>query len=511
LSLYKRSKSQFYWCRFEIRGREYRYSTEKIDRREAEAEERRLRVEAEQSAAPARRRGVGPLSDLAAADIERAIREGADADTSERTLTVHWTPLLTHLGKDRDIATIALSDVEGYVSARRVWPDQRNPRTLRRVRGQTIRRELAALRRAFKIAKKLGWVSSLPDFDAWPRLKKDPPSQALRGKLRSPELLRKLIAEAGDRRLQRANSNDAAVRDHLIFAVVTGLRWAELQRVTGGWVEDAPPDVGVPALVRLPEADTKTGEPRYLGLPQEGLEAVQRRRAAAPHTGGLLFPHKSLGQWLRRWSAAQTPPVSPAVTLRDLRHTYSTLGLEGSGDAAAVQGAMGHSDLRTTQLYQSSTVARVARVGVAVAASVFGARPKSKRKKKAGTPKPAQQDDDAAKPLILFSARLAQLDRATVSEADETALFLANFSFGQVEISQQKPSKCEVIPAHLAGTPTVPLQARVRVVEVVEGWVTANCLSCARAVEVYDQGCALELRCPLCELPLSREGVTYVA
>jgi hypothetical protein len=178
---------------------------------------------------------------------------------------------------------------------------------------------------------------------------------------------------------------------------------------------------------------------------------------------------------LRRWSAKQG--ISPAVTLRDLRHTYSTLGLQGSNDAAAVQAAMGHSDLRTTQLYQSSTVARVAKVGVAVAASVFG-KPKAgraKRSKKGGTQRPAHKDDDAAKPLESQHARLAQLDRATVSEADDIATYLANFSFTGSQEAQQNPEASKPFPAHKAGTPE-PEYIRYNV----------HCTKCGRMVDVED-------------------------
>ncbi len=483
MSLYKRDSSQFYWCRFEIRGCEYRYSTGKIDRREAESEERRLRVEAEQNAPPVRRRGVGPLSDLAVEDIQRSIREGADATVNERTLTAHWTPLLHHFGQDRDVGSITVPDVEAYVLARRAWPD-RNGKP-RRIRGQTIRRELACLHRAFKIAKKKGWVSVVPDRDEWPKLKKDPPNAALRGKLRAPELLRKLLSEANDRRLH--GTTDATVRDHLVFAIVTGLRWAEIQRVTADWIEDDPP------LVRLPEADTKTGDPRYVGLPPEGAEAVARRRDVTV-PGGLLFPHKSLGQWLRRWSAKNN--VAPAVTLRDLRHTYSTLGLQHSGDAAAVQAAMGHRDLRTTQLYQSSTVARASAVGVAVAREVFGAR-------EPGTPKPAHKEDEPEEPPVLPSARLAQLDRATVSEADDLAIFLANFTPAPPKTAQSNPDPFMLIPAHLVGTPAV------RLVAVVEGWLELPCRGCGRTVEVHDRGGSLH--CPMCGTGLDRGSAVIVA
>src|SRR5574340_1138047 len=51
---------------------------------------------------------------------------------------------------------------------------------------------------------------------------------------------------------------------------------------------------------------------------------------------------------------------------RDVRHTFAKLALAATADAVAVQAALGHMDLRTTRLYQSSTPARTAAASAAV-------------------------------------------------------------------------------------------------------------------------------------------------
>jgi len=56
----------------------------------------------------------------------------------------------------------------------------------------------------------------------------------------------------------------------------------------------------------------------------------------------------------------------PAVALRDLRHTFGTLAVRNTGDPWAALQALGHSDLRTTSIYQSTTVERAAATSVAV-------------------------------------------------------------------------------------------------------------------------------------------------
>ena len=60
------------------------------------------------------------------------------------------------------------------------------------------------------------------------------------------------------------------------------------------------------------------------------------------------------------------------LTLRDMRHTYATLALKGTSDPVAVMRSLGHKDLRMTETYLSSTVARTASASAAVAQEVFG-------------------------------------------------------------------------------------------------------------------------------------------
>jgi integrase len=55
------------------------------------------------------------------------------------------------------------------------------------------------------------------------------------------------------------------------------------------------------------------------------------------------------------------------ITLRDLRHCYATYSAQGTGDAAATQAALGHTELATTQRYLTATLSRTAGESVAVA------------------------------------------------------------------------------------------------------------------------------------------------
>jgi integrase len=356
MSLYEHPKSQYWWFRFQVRGVEIRGSTGKTDRREAEIEERRLRAKAEETA-PARTRGVGPLSALKSADVARAVRRGASPEIAERTLRTTWAPILFHFGEDYDISKLNAAALDEYVDARRAWENhQGHKQKIRRVRGQTIVRELQALKRASKIALRRGWIRGVLDADDWPTPERDPPDPKLRGKLHSLERVREVLADA-----------KKDIRETAFVAATVGLRWGEIQKLEWSWL--GPSDVpGVPAVCRLPSWGAKTRKERSLGVPPATYEIVKGRHEAQQAAGGSgpLFPHSKVSQYLSRF--AKRRGYEQAVTLRDLRHFFSSVGLQGTGDMRAVQEAMGHTRYTTTELYQHSTLARTASVGVAVAA-----------------------------------------------------------------------------------------------------------------------------------------------
>ena len=69
-------------------------------------------------------------------------------------------------------------------------------------------------------------------------------------------------------------------------------------------------------------------------------------------------------------AARKTIGYRKTITLRDLRHCHATWAAQGTGDAAAAQAALGHTDLRTTQRYLSTTIQRTAAAAVAVEAQL---------------------------------------------------------------------------------------------------------------------------------------------
>ena len=149
------------------------------------------------------------------------------------------------------------------------------------------------------------------------------PNEKQKGQYHSPDIVAAWLNEL---------PQDA--RDEAEFSALTGLRATEVKRVRSHWVEKPHEDVGVPAILRVPAASSKTRKERIVGLVPEAHEILKRLMTASPGSGPLFSQseHKKA-----RIGAAKRIGYNRIIKLRDLRTTYLTIGAQGTGDAAAAQ------------------------------------------------------------------------------------------------------------------------------------------------------------------------------
>lgn len=288
------------------------------------------------------------LSQLAAIDIARALAAGADPATRRRTIKGIWLPMRLHWGDDCDPSTLKEPDFTAYVAARRLpgknWKHG--------AAGQTIVREREAFFRCMGIAKQRGLVVSVPPREWWPKIKRSPAKKTQKGKLHPPAVIAAVLAKV-----------PIQIRRKALFDSATGLRSGELARFSLAWVEPAPDGCETEWIIRVPDWAAKNRRERVLGLPQWALEIAQQEVVAHPDRDEV-FGSSNHGRAFRE--ACAELGYKPAVTMRDLRHTFGTLALKGTADPWAALQVLGHSDLRTTSVYQSTTVQRASATAAAV-------------------------------------------------------------------------------------------------------------------------------------------------
>lgn len=350
IKLYQRSGSDKWWCCFWIDGKRTRRTTGTADRDAAAAAALALYEGAAEAARRAAlRTGTVDLAALAGIDVTETQARGCSPQQIA-SVEHSWGNVCRVQGADTDPNDITYDDVVAFIGQRR----------REGLRGQSIRKEVQALKRGFKIALRRGWLDQ--DLKEWPVVRNDPPKKASKGKLvRVPDLKRWLDALEDEPKVK-----DARLQAELVLR--TGLRSMEVRRLCWSWVEPAPEGVEAAALLRVPAEAAKNRRERVLGLTAEALGILEKARQDKGWDKPLLP-----GSHVHAYQSASRKIGHRSITLRDLRHCHATWAAQGTGDAAAAQEALGHQDLRTTQRYLTATVDRV--VGAATAVGAMLAPP----------------------------------------------------------------------------------------------------------------------------------------
>lgn len=135
----------------------------------------------------------------------------------------------------------------------------------------------------------------------------------------------------------------------------SGLRWKECRAVR--W-ENINWDARQIML-----ADTKGGEPRFVGLPESVVGVLSPTRKdmgfvfVNPRTGAPFRSVKTL--FMLASKRAGIKRLRPHL----LRHAFGTYGLEAVGDLRTIQQLLGHKDLKSTLIYTQTSRLRMAAAG----------------------------------------------------------------------------------------------------------------------------------------------------
>lgn len=344
--LFKNAKSPFWQARIVIDGRRRYVSTGEAGKRAAESRARELERELRRTAELAKTRA--DTLDAVFLWFWQAIGRH---DRAAKTTFNRMHQLLELLGRDTRIAELSDGFLQAQFLRRRQMPKQRQRRDAGRpvlVAPATVNREIELLRRILNRAE-APLALEIPRI-AWAQLRAREP--------------RARVAEL--RRAEEAALFAAlppAARPLFAFYLASGVRLNMALRLRRADVDFAG---GRVSFIQ------KGGEP--FTLPISSAMRAALTAALAPHERPEVFcypaararPDQGIARGAWRpftgsyvdsiWDRAKARAVAAApglagLRIHDLRHTAGTRFLRATGNLAAVQRLLGHSDIRTTLKY----------------------------------------------------------------------------------------------------------------------------------------------------------------
>lgn len=145
------------------------------------------------------------------------------------------------------------------------------------------------------------------------------------------------------RRMVATTCKDDTLKRSFLFSCLTGLRKSDVERLTWAQVADKPN-----GTARITFRQKKTGGLLYQDISSEARNFMQERKAGGEYVfKGFTYARSS--DKLRKW--AEEAGVHKQITYHSSRHTFALLLLDQSTDIYTVSKLLGHTDVKTTQLY----------------------------------------------------------------------------------------------------------------------------------------------------------------
>lgn len=327
MSVFRKPSSPYWYCRFEINGREFYRSTKRTKKRDAEQVEARKRAEVLATQGTA-----GAPASLTLDQVNgvywRHVENLPDAKNAELHLKV-W---LDELGKTTRAHELGNADIAAAVSRLRATRSD-----------STVNRYLGHLRAALNHAGD-AYDAAMPRINWRAHRLKEPDERDVW--LRATDLPALLAAAAPH------------LRPLILFAVYTGIR--RTNQATLDW-RQIDLEAGVMRLIQKGERRQLV----YLSAP-----AIALLQTLGPKPSGRVFTYTSNKKsavprefkgWATAWRrakarAADADPKNPnpainEIRWHDLRHTFGTWARQSGADLKLLKSAMGHASIKTTARY----------------------------------------------------------------------------------------------------------------------------------------------------------------
>jgi integrase/recombinase XerD len=136
------------------------------------------------------------------------------------------------------------------------------------------------------------------------------------------------------------------VRNLFLFAALTGLRYSDAAALSPGDITK-----GNDGRLWITITQRKTQDPLHVPMSKEAEKIYQHYREQSKTTGRVLVPYSNVKVNLFLKEIARMANIKKKLTHHVARHTYAVLTLEQGVDIATVSRLMGHTSLKSTQVY----------------------------------------------------------------------------------------------------------------------------------------------------------------
>ncbi len=251
---------------------------------------------------------------------------------SKATIAIYTNELSLFLEAGHDIDAVSMQEVQAYVVEQA---------QLRSLSGRSVAKLLSALRSFFTYLQTKGARSDNP-VSLLPR-----PKEGMRlPDVASVDEVERLLATIDD-------SDALGLRDRALFELIysCGLRISEACSLSvSHYHKDAVTVLGKRSKMRrIPVGDVAR-------LWVDAYLEESRPTLVGPHLGEKTLFVGRRGEGLTRQAVhkrftAYAKAADLDITVHTLRHSYATHMLAGGADLRSVQQLLGHSDIKTTQIY----------------------------------------------------------------------------------------------------------------------------------------------------------------
>jgi integrase len=201
-------------------------------------------------------------------------------------------------------------------------------------KGRTLAQNTASIYfTVFKTALKQAFIDGYFTIDLSAKIKSIQKNESRREFLTEEELNRLASTPCEHQEIKRA----------ALFSALTGLRHCDIQKMK--WKEIQT----VGNQVRLNFTQQKTKGVEYMPISEQALQLC----GIPAKPNDFVFPNLPDTSWctrpLSKW--LQTAGISRKITFHCFRHTFATLQLSNGTDIYTVSKMLGHTDVKTTQIY----------------------------------------------------------------------------------------------------------------------------------------------------------------